>query len=253
VVAAFSAARLVADERYETRVVLDTVTMLALAYTIAVCLDGNAVLLAWSGVAVALARAADTFSDRIARAGAIGFLALVLGQVLIVDAPLSSLVDGFARPLGAVMGLVLAAGVAVVCARIEETRSAERSALLVVAAVAIVYLASGAIVTVFQPDPALVAGLHGGSREQGQALLSAFWGLSGMAALLVGLRSRIRSLRLGGLGLLCLAAAKVFLYDLAALGSVYRVASFVGLGVLLLSAAYVHQRLRATPLQPIVE
>ena len=44
---------------------------------------------------------------------------------------------------------------------------------------------------------------------------------------------------------------KVFLYDLAALTSVYRVASFIGVGLLLLVAAFAYQRLRPEPLQDL--
>ena len=36
-----------------------------------------------------------------------------------------------------------------------------------------------------------------------------------------------------------------FVYDLSALGSLYRVGSFIALGLLLLCAAYVHQTIRA--------
>jgi uncharacterized membrane protein len=85
----------------------------------------------------------------------------------------------------------------------------------------------------------------GGARQQGQALVSALWGVCGISALWAGLWRDHRLVRLAGLGLLCLAASKVFLYDLSALSSVYRVASFVVLGLLLLGAAFVHQRLHA--------
>jgi uncharacterized membrane protein len=37
----------------------------------------------------------------------------------------------------------------------------------------------------------------------------------------------------------------VFLFDLAALGSVYRIGSFIALGLLLLTAAFVYQRATA--------
>jgi uncharacterized membrane protein len=50
--------------------------------------------------------------------------------------------------------------------------------------------------------------------------------------------------RMGAWGLLSLAVGKVFLYDLAALTSIYRVASFLALGVLLLTAALAYQRMR---------
>ncbi len=50
-------------------------------------------------------------------------------------------------------------------------------------------------------------------------------------------------LRRGALALLLVTVAKVFLYDLAALTSIYRVASFVVLGLLLLGGAFAWQRL----------
>jgi uncharacterized membrane protein len=50
------------------------------------------------------------------------------------------------------------------------------------------------------------------------------------------------------LGLLLLSAAKVFLYDLSTLTSVYRVTSFIVLGLLLLAGAFAYQRLRPPPL-----
>jgi uncharacterized membrane protein len=51
-------------------------------------------------------------------------------------------------------------------------------------------------------------------------------------------------MRMGAWGLLGLAAGKVFLFDLAALTSVYRVGSFLALGLLLLAAAFAYQRMR---------
>jgi uncharacterized membrane protein len=41
--------------------------------------------------------------------------------------------------------------------------------------------------------------------------------------------------------------AKVFLYDLSTLTSIYRVASFLVLGALLLAGAFAYQRLRPPP------
>jgi uncharacterized membrane protein len=54
-----------------------------------------------------------------------------------------------------------------------------------------------------------------------------------------------RRLRIGGLVLLGIAVVKVFLYDLAALESIYRVVSFIALGLLLLVGAFAYQRVRA--------
>jgi hypothetical protein len=66
----------------------------------------------------------------------------------------------------------------------------------------------------------------------------------GVAALVVGLRRRDAAVRVGAWALLALAAGKVFLYDLAALDSVYRVGSFMALGLLLLIGALAYQGMR---------
>jgi uncharacterized membrane protein len=65
-----------------------------------------------------------------------------------------------------------------------------------------------------------------------------------VAALVAGLRRREAHVRWGGFALLGFATAKVFLFDLSALESLYRVGSFVGLGLLLLGGAFAYQRLR---------
>jgi uncharacterized membrane protein len=73
------------------------------------------------------------------------------------------------------------------------------------------------------------------------------WALAGVSALILGLRRDQRGLRLGALGTLLVTAAKVFLYDLSTLDSVYRIVSFIALGLLLLAGAYAYQRLRPPP------
>ena len=78
----------------------------------------------------------------------------------------------------------------------------------------LLYLASTALVTPFGGD-------------LGQALLSGLWAATGLTALAVGLVRDARTLRLGALALLATTIGKVFLYDLAALQSLYRVASFI--------------------------
>jgi uncharacterized membrane protein len=81
-------------------------------------------------------------------------------------------------------------------------------------------------------------------RQQGQVALSALWGTVGFGALVLGLRRDLRLVRLGALTLLLVTVAKVFMFDLATLTSIYRVMSFIGLGLFLLTAAFVWQRLR---------
>jgi uncharacterized membrane protein len=71
------------------------------------------------------------------------------------------------------------------------------------------------------------------------------WGLYAMTLLLVGVFRRGRALRLIGLAFLLLTVAKVFLVDLSNLVGVYRVLSFLGLGVALVLVSLLYQRFLA--------
>lgn len=116
-------------------------------------------------------------------------------------------------------------------------------------AAALLYLASVAIITAFQPAGGVDATLLDLSiRQQGQVLLSVFWTLLGLTSLLIGLRRNRSFIRNLGLAALLMSVGKVFLYDLSALTSVYRVVSLIALGLLLLASAYAYQRLRPPPL-----
>jgi uncharacterized membrane protein len=75
--------------------------------------------------------------------------------------------------------------------------------------------------------------------------LSISWVVVGAIAFGIGLVRSILEARLSGLGLLALATAKVFLFDLASLEVAYRVISLIALGLLLLTSAWLWQRLQA--------
>jgi uncharacterized membrane protein len=141
----------------------------------------------------------------------------------------------------AVVGILVVALAAIGVSRLlpEGTDARAPAVLQALAAVALVYLPSVVIVDVWTTGDSSNPG------QTPQLLLSAFWGVVGLSALVVGLLRDERRLRLGGLTLLSIAVAKVFLFDLTTLESIYRVLSFVALGLLLLSAAYAYQRLRS--------
>lgn len=71
---------------------------------------------------------------------------------------------------------------------------------------------------------------------------SVVWLLSSLVFLGVGLWRGAPWLRHGALAILILTVCKVFLSDMAALGGLYRVASFLGLGLFLVGIGYVYQR-----------
>lgn len=80
------------------------------------------------------------------------------------------------------------------------------------------------------------------SFQRGHTGVSALWGGLGLALLIVGLKRDFRGLRLGGLALLAVSLAKLFLYDLATLSSVTRALSFLAVGAVLLLGAFFYQR-----------
>jgi len=72
--------------------------------------------------------------------------------------------------------------------------------------------------------------------------MSVAWGLYAMALLVVGLLRNVRALRMLSLGFLLLTVAKVFLHDLSSLEGVYRILSFLGLGISLILVSLLYQR-----------
>jgi uncharacterized membrane protein len=71
---------------------------------------------------------------------------------------------------------------------------------------------------------------------------SVVWLISSLVLLGVGLWRGAPWLRHGALAILILTVCKVFLSDMAALGGLYRVASFLGLGLFLVGIGYIYQR-----------
>ena len=230
--AAFVAGRFAAEVRPQWCAALDAVAMAAVAYLSAVTLDGPALAAAFAAQALALATIAARARDDVAGAGAAGFLALALGHALVFEAPPSALVEGLRSIPAAAVALGAAVLAALHGARLIERA---RAPLAVTGAATLLYLASVALVTPFTGD-------------LGQSLLSGLWAATGLAGLVVGLVRDERLLRLGALALLLATIGKVFLYDLAALESLYRVGSFIALGLLLLLAAALWQRMRPRPL-----
>jgi uncharacterized membrane protein len=238
-------ARLAADGRPNWRVVLDAGGLLALAGLAALTLDGAALTAAWAAEAVALWRIARRSGDDVAAVAALAHLAAASLYAGAAFAPPTDLVEGGAAIGTAALGFGAVAAAALAGARMAPAGSRLRRHLVGASAGTLLYLASLAVVA-WAPGAGADSLLL-----QGQLQLSALWAVAGVVALVVGLRLDMREVRLAALGLLGATAAKVFLYDLAALTSVYRVASFIGLGLVLLVAAFAYQRLRPEGLQDL--
>jgi uncharacterized membrane protein len=71
-----------------------------------------------------------------------------------------------------------------------------------------------------------------------QTALSIYWGLLGFAGMVIGARRASRWVWLVGAGFMGLVVIKLFLVDLGNSGTIERIVSFIGIGVLLLVVGY---------------
>ena len=211
------------------------------AIGLGLALNGPALVVGWTVEAVVLAWVARRTKDRRAEFAVALFLALAIGHVLLFEAPPDALLVGVDSLADALIGIALVAGAALAVSRLLEPEPRDRRlALEVIALAAIVYMPSVAIVDTWTTGDASDPG------QTAQLLLSAFWSVTGLAAIVYGLVRAQRAARMAGLALLGLAVAKVFVFDLAQLESIYRVLSFLALGLLLLAGAFAYQRLQVT-------
>jgi uncharacterized membrane protein len=235
------------DERL--RQVLDTAGLIVLAYLTLYALDGVALVAAFAAQACALAAVARARDDVVSRTGAMAYLGIAGLHALVVEAPPEAFLYGapdVLAMLGA-LGAVTLATLRVVTLS-HMTREWLTRARAGAAATAL-YAISIAIISAFQPgaDQASMV-LDLGVRQEGQMIVSGLWSLIGAVTLVIGLSRGSRELRMAGLAVLVASVAKVFLFDLATLTSIYRVASLIALGLLLLAGSYAWQRSRPAPL-----
>jgi uncharacterized membrane protein len=71
-----------------------------------------------------------------------------------------------------------------------------------------------------------------------QTSLSIFWAILALVTMMVATRRRYRTVWIVGAALLAVVIAKLFLIDLSRTGSVERIVSFVGVGLLMLVVGY---------------
>ncbi|MCH7604833.1 DUF2339 domain-containing protein [Patescibacteria group bacterium] len=75
--------------------------------------------------------------------------------------------------------------------------------------------------------------------------LSAIWAIYSILLIVLGIFKRVRVLRLAGLALFWIVILKVFIVDVFGIGGIFRVASLMSLGVILLVTGYLYQRYSA--------
>ena len=239
------------EDEHDRRTALYAIGLAAVAYLTAGALSGTALVIAWACEGAALLQLARRTGEREAPIAGIGFLAGAGLYALATQAPPAALISGVADLRGAIGSLLAVSAACFAGARAYPADDKMRRALVGAGEIAALYLPSIALITAFQPGAAGASPsneiLSLGVVQQGQLLLSALWGCVGLVALIIGVRRQHPELRTGALALLLLTVAKVFLYDLSTLDSLYRVASFIVLGGLLLAGAYAYRQARGVP------
>lgn len=74
--------------------------------------------------------------------------------------------------------------------------------------------------------------------------LSIFWGIYSLALIILGISRNKKHLRVGAIALFAVTLAKLFLYDIAELGTISKTVVFISLGILLLIISFLYTKYR---------
>ena len=136
-------------------------------------------------------------------------------------------------------GYLLPAGLALVAARHPSAR-AVRPALSAYALAALLAWVTLEIRHLFHGER---IGFDVGVESAELWAWSGAWLVTGAALLILGLRRAERPMRLAGIAIVALTTVKVFIVDMSALEGLWRVLSFLGLGLALIGMGAVYGRL----------
>jgi uncharacterized membrane protein len=84
-----------------------------------------------------------------------------------------------------------------------------------------------------------------------QLLLSGAWLVYSVVMMVLGIWRRVTPLRIAAIILFGITILKIFLYDLSFLETLYRIFSFIGLGLILLGASYLYTRFKSVIIGPV--
>jgi uncharacterized membrane protein len=209
-------------------------------------LDGTWLVLGWSAAAAALVGLARLTGERRFEVASLTYLVLALGQALLFVAPLDDLFGANRHPEAGIPALLLVIGAGAIFGWLLDDQSLDlhgRTARRVAEATVAILCTYAISLTILGVAEAIGGASVTTNFQRGHSVVSAFWGLLGLAVLYVGLKRGLNWLRVVGFGLFGLALAKLFLYDLAFLSSITRAMSFLAVGAVLLAAGFFVQKL----------
>ena len=205
-------------------------------------LDGQWLVLAWAVGAAVLAWLAERAAEERFAVGSLAYLATAFGYAFVLEAPPSELFFTNAHPANGVPSIAAVTLAGFAFAYFLRRADWRRNAFWAAGAVA-VYGASLSILGFFQWVAEDEGESIAAAFQRGHTAVSSFWGVVGLALLALGLAKHWTAFRPAGLALFAVALAKIFLYDLSNLSSMARALSFLGVGTVLLFAAFLYQRL----------
>jgi uncharacterized membrane protein len=85
--------------------------------------------------------------------------------------------------------------------------------------------------------------------NQQQLSLSGIWMLYSIALMAAGIMRHNRGIRIASISIFGFTIAKIFFFDLSFLETLYRIFSFIGLGIILLAVSYAYQKYKSIILE----
>lgn len=202
----------------------------------------HGITLAWAAEGVLLLALGLRFGSALARAGAYGVLALAAARLFVRHLPLHE-GTAFTPVLNAAFGTWLAVIVALAAAlhALRRTRPDTPLDRAMGPGLATVTLGLLLILLTMETDDVFATR----ARLAAQLARSVLWTVFATGLLAGGLALRSRPLFYSAYALFAVTAVKVVAVDLATLGAVYRMLSFLALALLLMAGAYLNLRFRA--------
>ena len=84
-----------------------------------------------------------------------------------------------------------------------------------------------------------------GYKDSYKLVLSIFWGIYAVGLIVLGIYQNKKYLRIGAIALFTVTLAKLFLYDIAELGTISKTVVFVSLGILMLIASFLYNKYKS--------
>ncbi len=230
------------------------VVFLTLAIPVQLGLFG--ITLAWAGEALVLLWLGERHDSRLARAGGYGLMLLAVGRLLVRHLPLHSgpftpvFNPTFATWLLVIAAVVLARWLTAPARQRRSRLDVWAGGLLAPLGLALLFGLVTAETGELFAERARAAreaghpGLAVLAERQGGLAVSMLWTVFATGLLAVGLGLRSRGLFYAAYGVFGVTAMKVVLIDLATMPTLYRMLSFLVLGVLLLAGAWLNIRFR---------